>query len=233
MANTRGLYHLRSSQRREDGIVAHFRALFDEAKELNLHRARMRDFVDNTLAANIEAVRVQRTRGYVLYAAAASWGSFIFFAFIGCVLSVLTRYMPVAPHVISGSAMIFLYMIMPVEGVLSAVPNLSTARVALERVEQLNAALSVEDTVSADMPTAFSCIELQGVTQRYFRERENDLFTPGPVDRSFRTGELVYLIGGNGSGKTTLAKLIVGLYAPESGRIMMSGAEVTEAARDA
>ncbi|MFL9985800.1 cyclic peptide export ABC transporter [Paraburkholderia sediminicola] len=233
VANTRGVFHLRSSRRREDALVRHFRALFDGAKELKLHRARMREFIDETLATNVEAVRVQRTRGYVLYAAAASWGSFIFFAFIGCVLFVLTRYLPVTPHVMSGYAMIFLYMIMPIEGLLSAIPNLSTARVALERVEQVNAELPIEQTVAAPQATAFESIVFEGVTHRYFREKENDVFTLGPVNLSFRPGELVYLIGGNGSGKTTLAKMIVGLYTPESGRILLNGKEVDEAQRDA
>lgn len=233
VANSRGLYHLRSSRRREDALVRHFRALFDGAKELKLHRARMRAFVDETLATNIEAVRVQRTRGYVLYAAAASWGSFVFFAFIGCVLFVLTHYLPVAPHVMSGYAMIFLYMIMPIEGVLSAIPNLSTARVALERVEQLNAELPVEETVAAGEAASFRSIVLDGVTHRYYREKENEVFTLGPVNLGFKPGELVYLIGGNGSGKTTLAKMIVGLYTPESGRVLLDGVEVTEAKRDA
>ena len=232
-ANTRGMFHLRSSRRREDALVRHFRALFDGAKDLKLHRARMREFIDGTLATNVEAVRVQRTRGYVLYAAAASWGSFIFFAFIGCVLFVLTRYLPVTPHVMSGYAMIFLYMIMPIEGLLSAIPYLSTARVALERVEQVNAELPIEQTVAAPQATAFESIVLEGVTHRYFREKENDVFTLGPVNLSFRPGELVYLIGGNGSGKTTLAKMLVGLYTPESGRILLNGEEVGEAQRDA
>jgi putative pyoverdin transport system ATP-binding/permease protein len=231
-ANTRGMFHLRSSRRREDALVRHFRALFDGAKELKLHRARMHEFIDETLATNVEAVRVQRTRGYVLYAAAASWGSFIFFAFIGCVLFVLTRYLPVTPHVMSGYAMIFLYMIMPIESLLSAIPNLSTARVALERVEQVNAELPIEKTVAAPPATAFESIVFEGVTHRYFREKENDVFTLGPVNLSFRPGELVYLVGGNGSGKTTLAKMIVGLYTPESGRILLNGEEVGEAQRD-
>jgi putative ATP-binding cassette transporter len=54
------------------------------------------------------------------------------------------------------------------------------------------------------------------------------VFTLGPIDLSFRAGEIVYLIGGNGSGKTTLAKILVGLYKPESGRILLNGNAVGE-----
>jgi putative ATP-binding cassette transporter len=66
-------------------------------------------------------------------------------------------------------------------------------------------------------------IELEGVTHTYHRERENSSFTLGPIDVTLWPGEIVFLIGGNGSGKTTLAKLLTGLYAPESGEIRLNG----------
>ncbi|MFM0736316.1 cyclic peptide export ABC transporter [Paraburkholderia xenovorans] len=231
-AHQKALFHLRGSRKREDDLIRHFRGLFDGAKELKLHRARQRAFVDDTLATNVEAVRVQRTRGYVLYAAAASWGNFILFAFVGITLFVLARLFPVDTHVMSGYAMTFLYMIMPIEGLLAALPTISTARVALERIEQVNAELPVEEARNVPPPASFDSIVLEGVTHRYFRERENSMFTLGPIDLSFRRGELVYLIGGNGSGKTTLAKMLVGLYAPENGRILLDGQNIDAAARD-
>ncbi|MEQ5838798.1 cyclic peptide export ABC transporter [Paraburkholderia acidicola] len=232
LANSRASFHLRSSRRREDDLVKDFRALFDGAKELKLHRHRKQAFIDDKLATNVEAVRVQRTRGYVLYAAAASWGSFIFFAFIGCVLFLLTRYYPVSSHVMSGYAMIFLYMIMPIEGVLSAIPSISSAKVAIERINQINEDLPPENTLPAEQATSFDSITLEHVTHSYYREKEDEVFTLGPVDLTFKPGELVYLIGGNGSGKTTLAKMLVGLYAPEGGRILLNGKPVDEADRD-
>lgn len=232
VANGRALFHLRASRKREDDLVRHFRALFDGAKELKLHRPRRAAFIGDTLSTNVEAVRVQRTRGYVLYAAAASWGSFILFAFIGITLFVVARLYPVDTHVMSGYAIVFLYMIMPIESLLSAIPSIGTARVALERIEEVNAELPIESGLDAPPQRGFNSIALDGVTHRYFREKENDVFTLGPIDLTFKPGELVYLIGGNGSGKTTLAKMIVGLYAPESGRIVIDGAPVGEANRD-
>jgi ATP-binding cassette subfamily B protein/ATP-binding cassette subfamily C protein len=39
------------------------------------------------------------------------------------------------------------------------------------------------------------------------------------VDLTIRRGQVIALVGENGSGKTTLAKLLAGLYAPDSGTV--------------
>ena len=47
------------------------------------------------------------------------------------------------------------------------------------------------------------------------------------VDFSIGEGEVVALIGSNGAGKTSLVNLITGLLQPDSGRILLRGADVT------
>jgi putative ATP-binding cassette transporter len=74
---------------------------------------------------------------------------------------------------------------------------------------------------------AWKNLELSGVTHSYHNERDNSRFTLGPIDLTLRPGELVFMIGGNGSGKTTLAKLLTGLYTPESGEMFLNGKPVT------
>lgn len=226
LANGRALLHLRGSRKREDELLKYFRALFDGAKELKLHAQRRQDFLAQCLEPNIEAARVQRTRGYVLHAIAATWGSFVFFAFIGVVLFGLSRFLQIDNVAMSGYAMIFLYMMLPIEAVLSAIPSLSSARVALERIGQVQGELPPEDIAHAPPPRPFRSISLHQVTHRYYREQEDDMFSLGPVDLHFQPGELVFLVGGNGSGKTTLAKLLVGLYQPEGGHASLDGVPV-------
>lgn len=239
LLSTRALRHLRASRDREDKLLNRFRALFDGAKELKLHRARANAFVGSELAPHVEAVRVQRTRGYVLHALAASWGNLLLFGFVGLTTFVLAQLFGADAHVMSGYALVFLYLIMPVEGLLAALPSLNSARVAFERIGALEAALPAEpgnhaDSAAAPAPVErFSRIVFEGVEHRYVRESDDGLFTLGPIDLTFDAGELVYLVGGNGSGKTTLAKLLVGLYAPERGRLLVDGVAVDDATRAA
>jgi ATP-binding cassette, subfamily B, bacterial len=51
--------------------------------------------------------------------------------------------------------------------------------------------------------------------------------TPALTDISFdvHRGETIAFVGPSGAGKTTLVKLLVGLYAPKSGRILYNGVE--------
>lgn len=46
------------------------------------------------------------------------------------------------------------------------------------------------------------------------------------ADMRLRRGEIIALVGENGSGKSTMAKLLAGLYLPESGTITWDGADI-------
>src|SRR5262245_18266296 len=48
------------------------------------------------------------------------------------------------------------------------------------------------------------------------------------VSVELASGEVVGLLGPNGAGKTTTFSMVVGLTAPDSGRVMLDGADVTD-----
>lgn len=60
----------------------------------------------------------------------------------------------------------------------------------------------------------------------YFSYNKQDVLVD--VSFSLPRGEFVALVGPNGSGKTTLVKLLLGLLAPDSGRIHLFGTSVQE-----
>jgi putative ATP-binding cassette transporter len=128
-------------------------------------------------------------------------------------------------------------MMSPLSILTTGLPVFGRAKVSLQKVRQLGDQLK-KQAVQADAPnkcevcTGFSGLSLQGVTHSFHREKENRNFTLGPINLSFKSGELVFLVGGNGSGKTTLAMLLIGLYMPEQGGIRWNGEAVDDHNRD-
>ncbi|MGA7098048.1 MAG: ABC transporter ATP-binding protein [Acidimicrobiia bacterium] len=64
-------------------------------------------------------------------------------------------------------------------------------------------------------------LELRGITKEFPTVLAND-----DVSLSVDAGEIVALLGENGAGKTTLMNVLFGLYSPDSGEVVIDGAEL-------
>lgn len=238
LALRRGMREMARVRGHLDTLFNAFRALTEGTKELKLHHERRQAFFTQSLRASAEAVRRHHVRGFGIFIAAASVGHLLFFIAIGLLVIGLPAFREVSAPALTGYTITLLYLMGPLQITLNMLPELGRAGVALRKVEELGLTLTAGRTESstterpADKPS-WSSLELRGVTHAYHRECENSSFTLGPVDISFRPGELIFLIGGNGSGKTTLAKLLAGLYVPESGEIRLDNRTVTDEGREA
>jgi cyclic peptide transporter len=60
-----------------------------------------------------------------------------------------------------------------------------------------------------------------------YQQQEENPFEIGPIDFELSQGEVVFIRGGNGSGKSTFAKVLVGLYQPQKGALVIGNTEVS------
>jgi ATP-binding cassette, subfamily B, bacterial len=74
-------------------------------------------------------------------------------------------------------------------------------------------------------PESFDTLSVEDVSFTY---PESDRPAVDAVSLEIRRGEVVALVGENGSGKTTLAKMLAGLYRPESGWIRWDDVDLAE-----
>jgi putative pyoverdin transport system ATP-binding/permease protein len=221
----------------QDSLFGHFRAVTQGTKELKLHRNRRSRFLSNMLELTASSQRRHMMNAAKYYATASGWGNFMFFCVIGFMLLVLPHVATLNAAALTGAVLIILYIVAPLDVLSSLLPALGSADAALKKVESLG--LSLQASASEkEAPVGFlpgakwTSIELEGVTHSYRCDNSLSDFTLGPIDLRIKPGELVFVTGGNGSGKTTLAKLIAGLYVPESGCICLNGEPVTDASRD-
>jgi ATP-binding cassette, subfamily B, bacterial HlyB/CyaB len=97
-------------------------------------------------------------------------------------------------------------------------------------VERINDIMETEPEESKQyvgqaLPLLRGHIQLEQVTFRY--HPDNDRNTLENLTFEVLPGQMVALVGRSGSGKTTLSKLLLGLYYPTEGRILIDGYDIS------
>jgi ABC-type siderophore export system fused ATPase/permease subunit len=167
LVHLRAIRYLQSASSEQDRLFGHFRALTDGAKELRLHRRKSRVFMDRVLGESVEGVRRLRTRGMSLFVISTSWGQFLMYAFIGLVLFGLADDGPNQTQIMTGFALVFVFMVTPLEGLLINIPRINMARVAASRIDEITREMpqGQEKQTSPPVPD-FQRLELRDVTHQ-------------------------------------------------------------------
>jgi putative ATP-binding cassette transporter len=233
----KAMSHLRRARRHDNDLQRHFRGLIEGIKELKLHQLRRNAFLSDALEHTADESRSANVSGLSIYSVASSWGQLLVFVMLGLLVFVLHPVMGFAPIVLIGFSLALLYMMTPLQVIMNSIPALARANVAIGNAQSLGFTL-VRSAAPSEYPSitqfqpASATLDLTGITYSYGEEDSADQFVLGPIDLTINPGELLFIAGGNGSGKTTLAKLIVGLYVPDTGAIRYGHTLVSDSNRD-
>jgi putative ATP-binding cassette transporter len=232
----RAVQHVRVAREQNDSLYKQFRSLIAGIKELKLHSRRREAFVERELEPTSYLFQKSNLRAMMIFSVAATWGQLLVFIVVGFIVFGIPLWKSTNTLILAGYSLTLLYLMSPFQSVMNFVPIIGRAGVALDKLERLGLQLAAKATEILDQPTlppaAWKQLELNGVTHSYHREAEEDTFQLGELDLTFTPGELVFIVGGNGSGKTTLVKLLIGLYPPESGMVLLDDEVVTDETRD-
>jgi ABC-type bacteriocin/lantibiotic exporter with double-glycine peptidase domain len=114
----------------------------------------------------------------------------------------------------------------PLSSLLATALQLQETRGHIARIEDVLQAPREQDASSVrKAPPLTGTIALEEVTFRYGR---GDPPAVNGVTLAVAPGEKIAVVGRSGAGKSTLARLLVGLYPPESGRILFDGIDLQE-----
>lgn len=119
-------------------------------------------------------------------------------------------------------------------GLVQSIPILLNANASADRLVQLENVLRTTAAQPREVPTVkrFDKIEMRNINFRYVDKFSESAFKIGPIDFTLHPGELVFITGGNGSGKSTFLRVLSGIYAPESGEIILDGRHIDNSNRD-
>ena len=104
----------------------------------------------------------------------------------------------------------------------SVITKYQETRASLENVARILAQEPAPSNPGGAVPDGVESLEFSGVTYRHPGARDYAL-----TDVSFaaKSGESVAFVGPSGAGKSTLIKLLLGLYQPNTGRILFNGVD--------
>ncbi|NNJ14535.1 cyclic peptide export ABC transporter [Pseudomonas putida CSV86] len=228
LAHQAGMRSILRARDGEDELQKHYQAISAGAKELRIHRRRRQHLLDERIHGTTERICTSNIRAANIFVSAETFGSMLFFAVIGIAIAFQALWPATDKSVLGGFVLVMLYMKGPLERLITALPIISRAKIALRRIAELSWKFSSPEPhlLVNDRPSslgAMQTLELRQLRYDYPPVDGVDSFHLGPVNLSIKQGEIVFIVGENGGGKTTLIKLLLGLYPAQQGEILFNG----------
>ncbi|AWK88517.1 cyclic peptide export ABC transporter [Azospirillum thermophilum] len=237
-ARVRGIEGFQEARAYEDELQKHYRSLAEGAKELRINRPRRLRLQSEALRGTIDRICDIQIRSINLFVVAKGFGSTLFFIVIGVALGVEALWPSTDRGTLSGFILVLLYMKGPLEHLIGTLPIVSRAQVAFRRIAELAAEFASPEPHllmkdGARPPATIDSLELRNARYVYPPAGPDaEPFALGPVSLRVGRGEILFIVGENGCGKTTLIKMLLGLYPPHEGQILLDGKPVTPETRD-
>jgi len=193
--------------------------------------ARRRHEVRKFMSANVDAWRTQIKRRYTFILKGQLVGNWGFLPWImGWLIRAWFFRQAILGHITYGSLLpIFSYMNRfrnPFQRIVNLVQQLRVSMVPAERIMQtLDVAPVVVNAPNApDMPPLQGHVRFEDV---YFSYEEDVPILQG-LDFTIIPGQKVAFVGHSGAGKSTVLNLLLRLYDPAEGRVLLDGTDVRE-----
>lgn len=200
-------------------------------KELYINSSKREEFHDD-IQNSCKMYTDTRIEGDSKFVGVSIFGNSLYMVVIGVVVFTFTMIFPyIHSDTLRSFVVVYLYMGGIITMLTGQIPGLMRVIVSWKRINTFIdevSTLKEEQTITECKSTDLN-LQLKEV-EFHYKNESGEVFSLGPINYEFNSGEIVFISGGNGSGKTTLAKLITGLYQPDDGEILMNGEKISSKA---
>lgn len=205
--------------------------LLDGFKEMKMGIKRNNNFFNHYVKPNREEAENIAVNASLKYMQNELTGSYSWYIIIGASIFLFPVYFDLPLAEIAPVIVTVMYMMVPASTLIGIVPFHTNVKIALNRIQELEAELSryADEFERLPVKHEFGATKFQQITfdDVVFEHVDNkNKFILGPLNLTINRGELIFITGGNGSGKSTFINLLTGLYPPSEGAIYFNGNKV-------
>ena len=208
-------------------------AILDGFKEIYMEPRKGRAIYDEKIKPISKEANKNNVAAFTGFLNNQITGQILFYVLISSILLVFSFVFHIRPKDVVGFVFTLLYLLGSLETIMIAIPGLSRARIAADRLLDLSEELKTHNFRNRAPAKYLKKGDIESITIRdlEFRYANGDLeqgFSIGPMDFDVRKGEVIFIYGGNGSGKTTFIQAVMGLQIPAAGEIRLNDIPVVD-----
>jgi putative pyoverdin transport system ATP-binding/permease protein len=206
--------------------------ILDGFKELKINHKK-NNYIMNHFKQIAKDGRDLKTTTGLRFAVGYMFSETAFYMLIGAIVFIIPQYTAIDVSTLTKLTTAILFIIGPLENIVSTIPIFFKANIAIRNINKLKAQIKekVESNFKKPSVKAYKDFKSLKLIDLKFDYKDKDMessFTVGPINLEIKRNTIYLIRGGNGSGKSSLLKLLSGLYKSESGRIEINNERVQE-----
>ncbi len=210
----------------EEGFMGSITAIIHGFKELKINSLKRKKLLESH-SSILDELTLSKIKISDLFAFAMIYADIFLYILLALIVFMMPHFTHIEDGAIIKITAAMLFLLGPFEMVIGTIPMVSTTAVAVKNIHDLEIdldkasteVLTIED--SQEEIEEFNLIKLKDTEFSYLSDDGEKLFSIGPINLDIKQGETIFIIGGNGSGKSTLVKMLLGLYTPNRGEIVV------------